>query len=229
MPLTSPGLDPETSDPLPNPVRPSQPFSLGGVPAVLNARRSGHRHFPTPPTPPLPRPGPRSPRRGLSVHRARCPARAAGCAGTARTRCGAHTARPPFTGAATSPAAPLGPGECGARDGEGEGRRPPPRLFETWVPRGRSQPGPNRAARSLSSDRQGRPALQSLLRRRRPGPWGGGARREPRPPGSRDPQAHRRLGRPRGAGEGRDAEGWGWWAHRQGRPGGQLGSGHQTA
>lgn len=51
MPLTSPGLDPETSDPLPNPVRPSQPFSLGGVPAVLNARRSGHRHFPTPASP----------------------------------------------------------------------------------------------------------------------------------------------------------------------------------
>lgn len=47
--MTSPGLDPETSDPLPYPVRPSQPFSSGGVPAVPNARCSGHRHYPPPP------------------------------------------------------------------------------------------------------------------------------------------------------------------------------------
>ena len=78
-------------------------------------------------------------------------------------------------------------------------------------------PGPQRAlpawlqpaARSLSSARQGRPALQSLLRRPCPGPWGGGARCEPRLPGYHDPQAHHRRRRPRGAGEERGVAGLG--------------------
>lgn len=48
----------------------------------------------------------------VPLRRARLPGRGAGCAGTARERCGAHTAPPPSTGDAISRGAHRGPGEC---------------------------------------------------------------------------------------------------------------------
>lgn len=118
-------------------------------------------------------PGAAAPRCPVSLsspvpsHRAaprRARRRGAACAGTAPMCCGARTAPPPSTGAATSPGAPPGQGECGG----GEGGAGP-----AGVTAGR-QPDP------LLRCAQG-PSLPLLLRGRGPGPRRRGARLDPCP------------------------------------------------
>lgn len=135
--------------------------------------------------------------------RAPCRARGAECAGTARMRCGALTAPPPSTGAATFPQGP-GPGECDGW-GSGVGGRPP-RLRERPL----HAPWPSPGSPQPVFCAQGRPALQILLGRPRPdsssgsgsGSRGGGARPELRAPGTgtRQGQCSRGEGGPRGVG-----------------------------
>lgn len=126
-------------------------------------------------------------------------ARGAACAGTARTRCGARTAPPPSTGAATSPGPSRGQGECDDGWGAGPGR-------DTA---GRGAPD------TLVRCAQGRPALPILLRGRSPGPRGGGDCPEPRPRFARACQGQCYPGRPRPRGTG---VGLGWPGHLQELP-----------
>ena len=121
----------------------------------------------------------------LSPHRAR-QVRGAACAGMARTRCGARTAPPPSTGAATSPRAQRGPGERGGL-GAGPG----------GTPRGTGSPrhhpplcaGPSRAA-DPAPETLPRPPRRARPPRRQPEP-------RPGPPRSVLP---REAGTPRGRG-----------------------------